>query len=54
MAGVVQEKRSLAQIARREVALYAGECGNCTLYSLLDDEHLTYAVVTVAENDRSA
>ncbi len=51
MAGVVQETLSLAQITRREVELYAGDCLNCTLYPVLDDDHQTYAVILVAEND---
>jgi hypothetical protein len=54
MAQIIQESLSLAQIARREVARYAGDCGNCTLYPVLDDEHQTYSVVLIAENDRPA
>jgi hypothetical protein len=54
MAGIVQENLSLAQITRREVEMYAGDCGNCTLYPVLDDDNLTYTVVSMTEDRHSA
>ncbi|MCU0515151.1 MAG: hypothetical protein MUE40_21565 [Anaerolineae bacterium] len=43
---------TLAQIVRREVALYAGSAETATLYAVLDDARQTYAVLVV-EPDRS-
>ena len=43
---------SLAQIVRREVALYQAHSHISTFYAMLDDENQRYGVVVV-ENDRS-
>ena len=47
-----QEHLSLAQIVRREVALYEGTSDFSTFYAVLDDEHDRYGIFVV-ENDRS-
>lgn len=44
--------RTLDDITRREVSLYAATCDTATFYPVLDDEHHTYSVIVV-ENDRS-
>ena len=40
----------LAPLVKREVSLYAGKGFNVDVYPLLDDEHLTYAIVDVPHN----
>jgi sulfur carrier protein ThiS len=40
----------LAPLVKREVSLYAGKGFNVDVYPILDDEHLTYAIVDVPHN----
>ncbi len=49
MDRVAKEQVSLAEIARREVDLYAGNTRGAKLYPVLDDTNQTYAVVIVPE-----
>lgn len=49
---VEQEQLVLAQVVRREVALYEGTSDISKLHAILDDEHQKYTVLVV-ENDRS-
>jgi hypothetical protein len=50
----LKEQLSLAELARREVKRYAADSDDVHLYTVLDDEHQTYAVnvVPIQEADR--
>ena len=53
MAGIIQQRHSLAEITRREVERYVGHSDESNLYFLADDEHLAYAVVDVPHIPRT-
>lgn len=46
----LKEQLSLAEITHREVSRYAVDSDDVQLYSVLDDEHKTYAVNVVPAN----
>jgi hypothetical protein len=50
MVDETKEQLSVADVTRREVALYAGNTHGAKQYALLDDQHQIYAVVTVPAN----
>ncbi len=53
MAGIIQERQSLAEITRREVERYVGHSDESNLYFLSDDKQLAYAVVDVPNIPRT-
>lgn len=48
----LKEQLSLAEITRREVSRYVVDSDDVQLYSVLDDEHKTYAVNVVPANEQ--
>src|SRR5258706_15855537 len=53
MAGITQERQSLADVTRREVERYVGYSDESNLYFLADDKQLAYAVVDVPNMPRT-
>ena len=53
MAGITQERQSLADITRQEVERYVGYSDESNLYFLADEKQLAYAVVDVPHIPRA-